>query len=234
MSITSDEWADVWNYHFKTSWNNLSRYYDSCVMDSNEISEVLSYMTNISKNYKTPINTIFNSTNYHTYYGNLSHGIINKILSLINKGYDDELYPYLYLMFYLVDMHKLVDITTIDYYEETPHDILVNFMVKNDVYEYPQNVTEHQLTILKTLSKILEPTYCIVTCMQKYVRGWLARREYQRMKLRMVLETILCSPSEQVELLSFPAFPGGTIYHRCIENLDDTALTIHIEKVLLV
>ena len=177
-------------------WANRFHIFDKTILTLQDLECTLSYIDTCSYElYNKHPNELFNLVTYDTYYGNFGHGISFKIERMIENGYIIECHPYLYILL-LVRYNYNLDLTKIDYYEET-------------ALEYIQTNNAVKNIQLKILEKILNPSYCIISKAQSFVRRWLAKRNLQKMKLKRVLNNILIAPNQQIEYRLFKHFPGG-------------------------
>lgn len=227
-----DDLAEIWEYQFKLCWY-ATRYYDETPMNtSEELRFVVMFLYDVVCFQNISLTTIiYNSYNYNTYFGNFAHGICYKVVNLVNDfEAEQELFPYINCLFGVTNWHH-INLKHLDYQRQNPLEVVEDF-------EYyccsrKDNITSIQRTALSILAKIVNPDYCIVTKCQSYIRRWLGRRQARRVQLKRVLDEVLYAPFGQVELHSFPCFPGGMKFHQCIQNVEDISLDIHIQSNLL-
>jgi hypothetical protein len=170
--------------------------------------------------YNKSTEMIFNSFDYDTYYGNLAHGICEKVQALLRNGYIYECHPYIHLLFIARYEHNL-QLNSLDGYMETPLERARD----------PHCHGNHVPT-LRLLEKLVDPSYCIITVAQSFVRRWLAMRRIQRLKLRRVLDHILTAPSQQIECNRFPQFPGGQCYIKAIDDFRDHVVQELVDSMI--
>lgn len=227
-----DDLAELWESQFKLCWY-ASRYYDETPMNtSDELRSVVLFMHDNICFQNTLLTTmIYNSYNYNTYFGNFAHGICYKIVNLVNDfEAERELFPYINCLFGVTNWHR-INLNHLDCDRKNPLEVVEDF--EDYCYYRKDNVTSTQRTALSILAKVVNPNYCIVTKCQSYIRRWLGRREARRVQLKRVLEELLYAPFGQVELHSFPSFPGGVKFHKCIQDVECTSLEVHIQSNLL-
>lgn len=193
-------------------WANRFHIFDKTILRIEEMECILSYIDTCSHYlYNKYPNEIFNLVTYDTYYGNFGHGICYKIQRMIENGFILECHPYLYVLM-LVRYNYNLNLMKMDYYEET-------------ALENLQNNNALKNTQLNILKKLLDPSYCIISRAQSFVRRWLACRKVQKMKFRNILDHILTAPSQQVEHNVFPNFPGGQDFLKATERFHTASIT---------
>ena len=222
--MTYYEIADVWEEEFLLNHENHRGEIDdntssiSCLTIA-EISNSYSNVSKYARDHHIDISEIFNSVSYMTYFGNFAHGVCTKVFRILNTQYTIvDTIPYLNILFYIVN-NDLVDLHFIDYYNYTPlRSCEVLESSPSDDYSADAQV------VIRILKRILDPEYSIVVLIQKNARRWLAKRKVQKMKLRNVLEGILYAPSQQIELIDFPCFPGGSLYLKSFCRFEHTSV----------
>lgn len=226
-----DDIADIWEERFKLCLYTRMYPDNLSLNTSNDLRSFVTFIHDIVCFKNTSLATmVYNSYNYNTYFGNFAHGICYKIVDLISDHEAErELFPYINCLFGVTNCHY-INLRHLDYYGNTPLEIVKAF---EDYCYQKDNITYTQRIALNVLVKIVDPDYCIVTKCQSYIRRWIARRQARRMQLKRVLDELLYAPFGQVELNSFPSFPGGTKFHQCIQHLEDTSLDVHVRYNLL-
>lgn len=188
-------------------WSNRYHIFDKCLMDIFDMECAMSYInTESMRIFNCTPEQIYNAFTYDTYYGNLGHGVCEKVKEMLKNGFIKECYPYFYLLFVARYNHNL-NLLAVDGWDETPYNT-----VQYGLPGLPEQ------TSMRILQKLVNPSYCIVTVAQSFVRRWLAIRRVQKLKFRMVLDHILTSPSCQIEFNNFPSFPGGQLYIKASQD----------------
>jgi len=226
-----DDFAEIWEREFKLCWYAIRYFEETIAKPSSELQLISDEMIDVVAFQNTILcSMIYNSYNYNTYFGNFAHGICYKIINLINEDFDTEMFPYMNCLFTILH-HTNINLYHLDYYRNTPFKTIEDFYTRCLYHKY--DFTQNQQIVLKVLMNVLDPNYCIVTKCQSYIRRWLGCREAKKQRLRKVLRDILYAPDGQVELHCFPTFPGGMEFHKCMEQVYEKSITLHVDQVLL-
>lgn len=210
--------ANVWENNF-LFFNDDYKYNYTY----SELEQCFSDLEHAAKLYNIHPTSIFNSYAYHTYFGNFAHGSAYKIINLLKDGSINLTFPYLYILFvvrykYNVNLHHK------DYYNESPLEYCKSYYDPKTPLVNPHLYSNSCFHILL---KLVDPSFCIVSKAQSFVRKWLAKRTLVRMKMNVVFTHLLTAPPKSIEFYTFPYFPGGTMYlnayndfnNGCIEEL---------------
>jgi hypothetical protein len=198
---------------FASVWFNLFDTDTFYFKKSSEYTRFLYIIGIIADNYDVHISDIFNSTFYDSYFGNIAHGTIQKIVNTqtflgnpeTNFEFNTRIYPLIHFIFKIVNL-GYVDLFQKNYYDSIPYSDCINYL-NTDIFAY------------RVLAKVLNPyrTNVIVVC-QSFIRRWLAIKFIRKQKFRNMLDEILYSPPGQIGSLQFPTFQGGCGYISSMNN----------------
>lgn len=195
-------------------WADQLHFFDDTILDFYDMQCILDYISSSSMFFfNKPSHETFNLVHYDTYYGNFAHCIRFKLSNMFHDQLFNQCFSYFFILF-LVRYNFNLDLNAIDYYGETPLQSLhlSGSSITNTLH-------------FNILNKLLDPSYCIVTVAQSFVRRWLAVRSFQRLKFKYVLEHILLSPPGQIQFSFFPFFPGGQYYLQSFHHFLNTLPT---------
>ena len=194
--------VNVWENNFQFFNNHSPNFNFSHLMNC------FSHLEYAAQLYNIHPTIIFNSYAYHTYFGNFAHGSSYKIINLLKDGYINLTFPYLHMLFvvrykYNINLHHR------DYYSESPLDFCKSYHDPTTII-YDSNLYSN--SSFHILLKLVDPSYCIVSKAQSFIRRWLAKRTVVRMQMNFVFNSLLTAPPKSIEFYTFPNFPGGKIY----------------------
>lgn len=205
---------------FASIWFNLFDTDTFYFKNSSEYTRFLYIIGVIADNYDVHISDIFNSTFYDSYFGNIAHGMIQKLVntrSILGNSetnlidFNAKIYPLIHFLFKIVNL-GYVDLFQKNYYDSIPYFDCINYL-NTDIFAF------------KVLARVLDPyrTNIIVVC-QSFVRRWLAIKFIRKQKFRNMLDEILYSPPGQIGSFKFPNFQGGRGYMSSFNNFRSNSI----------
>lgn len=215
--------ATIWNKHLDLFPSTIDEHHVEILSSSilsNEFQFLVFYGKTIYPNLVTP-RILFNSVCFDTYFGNVAHGIVHKVLTIL-KHTGNSMYCYRYInLLFLIKYNFDINLEQRDYYNETPYDTLESFKRRHFTFFLHDRECYTPCVAFNILHKLTNTNYCILRIAQSYIRRMLAIKKVRKLRYRRILDILLISPPKQVEYKCFNSFPGGSKYLEHNRHFED-------------